>query len=84
LKIDRSFVHRADAVGVSLLTAIIALAHSLDLTVVAEGVETRTQLATLRDLSCDRLQGRHLCPPLSAEDAVAARSDIAALLTASA
>lgn len=84
LKIDRSFVHREDAVGVSLLTAIIGLAHSLDLTVVAEGVETRTQLATLRDLSCDRLQGRHLCPPLSAEDAVAARSDIAALLTASA
>jgi diguanylate cyclase (GGDEF)-like protein/PAS domain S-box-containing protein len=83
LKIDKSFVHREDAVGTSLLTAIVALANSLDLTVVAEGIETRSQLATLRGLGCDRLQGLYLCPPLIAEEALAARPDIAALLPSS-
>jgi EAL domain-containing protein (putative c-di-GMP-specific phosphodiesterase class I) len=82
LKIDKSFVHREDAVGRSLLTAILALAGSLDLTVVAEGVESRSQLATLRALGCDRLQGMYLCPPLIAEEALTARSDVAALLPA--
>jgi diguanylate cyclase (GGDEF)-like protein/PAS domain S-box-containing protein len=80
LKIDQSFVHREDAVGTSLLTAIIALAHSLDLTVVAEGIETESQLGTLRTLGCERLQGMYLCPPLVAEEARAARADITALL----
>lgn len=80
LKIDRSFVHREDAVGTSLLTAILALAAGLGLTVVAEGIENRSQLATLRSLGCDRLQGMYLCPPLRAEKALTARSDIAALL----
>jgi EAL domain-containing protein (putative c-di-GMP-specific phosphodiesterase class I) len=83
LKIDRSFVHREDTAGTGLLTAIVALASSLDLTVVAEGVETESQLVTLRDLGCDRLQGRYLCPPLPAEGALAAPSDIVALLPAS-
>jgi EAL domain-containing protein (putative c-di-GMP-specific phosphodiesterase class I) len=80
LKIDKSFVQREDAVGTSLLSAIVSLASSLGLTVVAEGIETRSQLATLRSLGCDRLQGMYLCPPLLAEEAPAARPDIAALL----
>lgn len=75
LKIDGSFVQREDAAGTGLLSAIVALASSLDLTVVAEGIETRSQLETVRDLGCDRLQGMYLCPPLPAEDALAAGSD---------
>lgn len=79
LKIDRSFVQREDAVGRSLLTAILALASSLGLTVVAEGIESRSQLETLRALGCDRLQGMYLCPPLVAEEALTAPADIAVL-----
>lgn len=43
---------------------IIAMAHALDLRVVAEGVETRQQLAWLRDHQCDYLQGYVLSRPL--------------------
>ena len=82
LKIDRSFVHREDAVGTSLLTAIVALAGSLGLLVVAEGIETGSQLATARALRCDRLQGMYLCPPLGPEEVLAAPPDIAGLLLA--
>jgi diguanylate cyclase (GGDEF)-like protein len=80
LKIDRSFVHQDDAAGVSLLTAIVALATSLNLAVVAEGVEKRSQLVTARDLGCDRVQGLYLCPPLPMTAAFTARPDIADLL----
>ncbi|NMG77057.1 bifunctional diguanylate cyclase/phosphodiesterase [Aromatoleum diolicum] len=59
VKIDRSFIHdcpqdRSDA---HLVEAIIAMTHSLGLKVVAEGVETEAQLAFLRALGCDYLQG---------------------------
>jgi len=59
LKIDRSFVNdissvRGDAV---ICKAIIAMAHSLDMEVIAEGVETTDQLEFLRQESCDQLQG---------------------------
>jgi len=59
LKIDRSFitsmVHDADTL--SLVRMIISLAHSLRLTVVAEGVETEEQVRMLRLLGCDAMQG---------------------------
>ena len=83
LKIDRSFVHREGAVGTSMLTAIVALARGLDLTVVAEGIESQTQLETARRLGCDRLQGVYLSPPLDPDRALLARPDIADLLPSS-
>jgi diguanylate cyclase (GGDEF)-like protein len=71
LKIDRFFTEGLDRhgqEGVAMVSAIIALAHALDMVVVAEGVETQTQLAQLSHLQCDELQGFLLAPPLSAED----------------
>ena len=46
------------------MEAIILLAHKLDLQVVAEGVETLEQLATLRSLGCDTVQGYYLGKPV--------------------
>ncbi|MEJ1963711.1 MAG: bifunctional diguanylate cyclase/phosphodiesterase [Gammaproteobacteria bacterium] len=59
LKIDRSFVTEMNGGpdGVSLVSAIINLAHSLKLNVVAEGVETEDQADLLRALTCDEMQG---------------------------
>ena len=71
LKIDMGFVHDIPGSGESITTAIIAMAHSLALTVVAEGVETAEQLAFLRLAGCDGLQGFLLCAPLSAHEASA-------------
>jgi EAL domain-containing protein (putative c-di-GMP-specific phosphodiesterase class I) len=71
LKIDRFFTEGLDRhgqEGVAMVSAIIALAHALDMVVVAEGVETQTQLAQLKYLQCDEMQGFLLAPPLSAED----------------
>jgi diguanylate cyclase len=65
LKIDRSFVRDLDCeVDASIVQAIISLAHSLKLKVVAEGVETPVQLQFLRSLGCDQYQGFHFSPPL--------------------
>lgn len=66
LKIDRSFVKgitetRSDR---QLVAAMIELGHSLDLEVVAEGVEHRQQLAELRSLGCDQVQGFFISPAL--------------------
>jgi diguanylate cyclase (GGDEF)-like protein len=59
LKIDRSFVNdmNASSEGQALVSTIINLAHSLKLTVVAEGVETEEQARLLRLLNCDEMQG---------------------------
>jgi EAL domain-containing protein (putative c-di-GMP-specific phosphodiesterase class I) len=68
LKIDHSFVEGLSGTGRdrSLVAAIINMGKSLGLAVVAEGVETESQLAILRELNCTEGQGFHLCPPLSA------------------
>ncbi|MGI9026460.1 MAG: putative bifunctional diguanylate cyclase/phosphodiesterase [Burkholderiaceae bacterium] len=68
LKIDRSFVrdvaNHADAR--TMVDAIVRLAHALGLRVVAEGVETREQRATLIQLGCDELQGFYFARPMAA------------------
>ncbi|HET9051669.1 MAG TPA: EAL domain-containing protein, partial [Candidatus Dormibacteraeota bacterium] len=65
LKIDRSFVEglAADADSIAIVAAIVATAHALDLTVVAEGVETLEQIDRLRELGCDEVQGFHIAKP---------------------
>jgi diguanylate cyclase (GGDEF)-like protein/PAS domain S-box-containing protein len=70
LKIDLSFVRGAttDPDDASVVTAVIAVAHSLDLRVVAQGVETEAQVALLRSLGCDEVQGFLWSPPLPAEE----------------
>ncbi|MBI4756160.1 MAG: EAL domain-containing protein [Betaproteobacteria bacterium] len=69
LKIDRSFIADlgADQDHSAIVVAIIAMAHSLGLKVVAEGVETRGQLAFLRNHRCDQCQGFLFSKPLPAE-----------------
>jgi diguanylate cyclase (GGDEF)-like protein len=69
LKIDRFFIQgldNEDDGGRAIVAAIIAVAHSLDMVVVAEGVETATQLAALKALQCDELQGFFLAKPQDA------------------
>jgi diguanylate cyclase len=66
LKIDRCFVEQMDtrAEDASIVRAIISLAHSLHLKVIAEGVETPAQLQLLADLGCDQYQGFFFSPAL--------------------
>ena len=75
LKIDRAFVKRmeADSVSLEMVKMIITLAHSLNMDVVAEGVETETQLQQLKVLGCEFAQGYLLATPL---DQVAAQEFI--------
>jgi EAL domain-containing protein (putative c-di-GMP-specific phosphodiesterase class I) len=61
VKVDRSFVEDlpGDVESVAIAQAIIAMAHSLRMKVVAEGVETEAQLRFLRGEGCDEIQGHH-------------------------
>ena len=70
LKIDRSFIMEIKGADdrAAIVTAIIAMAHSLELSVVAEGVETEPQLAFLRAQSCDEFQGYLKSKPVPAQD----------------
>lgn len=70
LKIDQSFVRAMleDPDAMTLTGAIIALAHSLQLKVVAEGVETDEQATALTYMFCDTLQGYLFCRPLPAAE----------------
>jgi len=70
LKIDRFFVEKIRSAddGSSLAGVIVAMAKSLGLVTVAEGVETREQLAFLRQQRCEEAQGFFLSPPLPADN----------------
>ncbi len=73
LKIDRSFVSEivSDPDDASIARAILTLAHSLKLKVVAEGVETEAQMAFLAANHCDEMQGYYFSRPLAPEDCAA-------------
>ncbi|MES2026361.1 MAG: EAL domain-containing protein [Pseudomonadota bacterium] len=69
LKIDRSFVrdiaiNQDDA---SIVSSIISLAHNLKLNVIAEGVETESQMDILREQGCNEMQGYYFCKPLPSD-----------------
>lgn len=68
LKIDRTFVRELDVTrkGHGIVAAVTAMARALDLHVIAEGVETPTHLAWLRELGCELGQGYHWSRPLPA------------------
>ncbi|MBT5403217.1 MAG: EAL domain-containing protein, partial [Crocinitomicaceae bacterium] len=70
VKIDRSFIKNIteNKDSVSIVKAIIALAHSLNLTVISEGVETQAQYDLLRNMNCDEAQGFYFGPAISAEE----------------
>ena len=69
LKIDQSFVQdiTTDADAAAIASTVVMLANSLKLSVVAEGVETAEQLASLRNMECDEAQGYYFSEPLPPE-----------------
>ena len=68
LKVDRAFVKDLgrDRQDTSITEAIIAMAHALSLPVICEGVETEVQLAELRRMNCDQIQGYYFSRPVAA------------------
>jgi len=70
IKIDRCFIQdiTTDRHDATISLAIIDLAHSLSLKVIAEGVETAEQIQFLKDHDCDRIQGYFFSPPLPATE----------------
>ena len=77
LKIDREFVTDVDqrANSRAICSALMALGQGLDLLVLAEGVETDAEVATLRELGCEVFQGYHFSKPLSADAFLALAAD---------
>jgi diguanylate cyclase (GGDEF)-like protein/PAS domain S-box-containing protein len=71
LKVDRSFTHELpdDEDQCAITSAIIALAHALDIQVVAEGVENEAQRRFLQDCGCDYIQGYLIGRPIDADSA---------------
>ncbi|WP_435165016.1 putative bifunctional diguanylate cyclase/phosphodiesterase [Paenibacillus glycanilyticus] len=70
LKIDRSFVRdiQQDPSDAEIVAAIIAMAHNLNIQVIAEGVENEEQMEFLRKHNCDEMQGYFWSPPVSSAD----------------
>lgn len=72
LKIDKSFVRdvESNSTDAAIASAIIAMGSSLNLKVIAEGVETKQQMDFLRDNNCDQVQGFLISRPLPADQAL--------------
>ncbi|OYT91319.1 MAG: hypothetical protein CFE43_13875 [Burkholderiales bacterium PBB3] len=70
LKIDQSFVRHicSDPDDQAIARAIVSLAHSLDLSIIAEGVETQAQHTLLQDMGCEEVQGYLHAKPMPAQD----------------
>lgn len=70
LKIDRSFILmiQNDPSGVAMVSAIISLAHAMNLQVVAEGVEEEAELKVLQEHGCEYIQGYYFSRPLNVAD----------------
>jgi diguanylate cyclase (GGDEF)-like protein len=70
LKIDQSFVRRLgkDTQASTLCETMVSVGRRLDITVVAEGVETEEQLQLLQRMGCDQIQGYLVSPPIPADD----------------
>jgi diguanylate cyclase (GGDEF)-like protein/PAS domain S-box-containing protein len=68
IKIDESLLHNIELEQDVIIKAGIALAHTLNLNVIAEGVETEQQLEFLKSIGCDEIQGYLFCHPLSSEE----------------
>jgi EAL domain-containing protein (putative c-di-GMP-specific phosphodiesterase class I) len=73
VKIDRSFIRdiTSDSDDAAIVSAIISMAHSMGLRVIAEGVETEQQLNVLRELHCNEIQGFLFSPPVPHDVATA-------------
>ncbi len=82
VKIDRSFIRdvTVNAEDATIASAIISMAKSLKLKVIAEGVETEDQMCFLREQKCDEIQGYYFSKPLAAEAASAKLRDQEAFL----
>ena len=79
LKLDRSFVQAMTPRSAAIVAATIAMARSLGMTLVAEGVETADQRRFLENQGCDRMQGYHLGRPMPGDDFVdRMRAEVAA------
>lgn len=72
LKIDKSFIDQivTDEIQLEMVGSIIALGHTLGLTIVAEGVESKEQLSLLRQFGCDRIQGYIFSPAIPEAEAI--------------
>jgi EAL domain-containing protein (putative c-di-GMP-specific phosphodiesterase class I) len=70
LKIDHSFIRDIDndVSDGAIVRTVISLAHGLGFKTIAEGVETKAQLAFLRQYRCDEIQGYHFSRPVPAAD----------------
>lgn len=79
LKIDPSFIRNmsSGSKDEKIVSAVLALAHSLGLTVTAEGVETREQLSRLQSLKCDQIQGYFIGRPMPLEQMMSSLSEVA-------
>jgi EAL domain-containing protein (putative c-di-GMP-specific phosphodiesterase class I) len=67
VKIDQSFIKDLSN-NKPVVKAIISFAHNLNLTVIAEGVETAQQLSFLKEFGCDGIQGNLICQPISGDE----------------
>jgi diguanylate cyclase (GGDEF)-like protein/PAS domain S-box-containing protein len=72
IKVDRSFVQGAatgNPESLAIIRAVVAMADSLEMSTTAEGVETEAELAVVRELGCDKIQGYYFGRPMPAEEA---------------